>query len=182
MPNAVLCIASKPVQTEGLLLCLRTLGVATSEISLLFPDRPTASQYGTMRPWSEVERPTIGSGAGGLAGGMFGLLAGAGILTIPGAGLFIAAGPIIAALSGVALGVAVGGISQALVGMGVPQSRARKYEAKVNAGATLLTVHAVGKKEARRIRQLMSWVHVEDIAVVESPLPDAVSVIAATGE
>lgn len=173
MSNAVLCIASEPSQTEGLLSCLGSLGVATSAISLLFPDRPAAPQFNAIDQWAEVERTSIGRGAGGLAGGVFGLLAGAGILTIPGAGLFIAAGPIIAALNGAALGVAVGGISQALVGMGVSQSKARKYEAKVNAGGVLLTVHTAGKKEARRIRQLMAWVQVEDIAVVS--LPDRVA-------
>jgi len=51
----------------------------------------------------------MGAGTGGVLGGALGLLAGIGMLAIPGIGPFIAAGPIMAALGGIA--VAAAGVS-----------------------------------------------------------------------
>ena len=77
-----------------------------------------------------------------LSVGTLGLLAGIGLLAIPGVGPFIAAGPIMAALSGIAVGAAVGGIAGALIGMGIPEIEAKRYEGKVKDGNILISVHA----------------------------------------
>jgi hypothetical protein len=78
---------------------------------------------------------------GGVIGGTLGLLAGIGILAIPGVGPLIAAGPIMATLAGLGAGGAVGGLVGALVGMGIPEYEAKRYEGAVKGGGTLLSVH-----------------------------------------
>jgi hypothetical protein len=50
---------------------------------------------------------TSGVVAGGITGGVLGLLTGLGALAIPGLGPLIAAGPIVAALAGAGAGVAL---------------------------------------------------------------------------
>ena len=168
MPNAVICIAKTPHQAETLVTRLKDVVVSAADISLLLPDRPTLNHFVAEHYARVPGSATFGGSAGGLAGGVFGLLAGVGVLAIPGAGLFIAAGPIIAALSGAALGAAMGGISGALIGMGLPEFEARSYEAKVKDGSTLLSVRTRRISDARRIKRIMEWAQAEDIAVISA--------------
>ena len=59
------------------------------------------------------------------------MLAGVGLLAIPGLGPVIAAGPIMAGLAGLGVGGAVGGLVGALIGMGIPEYEAKRYEGHV---------------------------------------------------
>ncbi len=81
---------------------------------------------------------TDGATTGGAIGGLAGLMAGAGALTIPGVGPIIAAGPIAAGLTG----VAAGGITGSLIDMGIDEERGQYYENEVEKGAILATVEA----------------------------------------
>lgn len=81
-----------------------------------------------------------GASAGTLIGGGVGLLAGLGLLAIPGAGPVVAAGWLIAALTGAGIGAATGGLVGALVGAGVPEEHAHSYAEGVRRGGTLVTV------------------------------------------
>ncbi|MCR4425282.1 MAG: hypothetical protein NUW23_03700 [Firmicutes bacterium] len=77
-----------------------------------------------------------GTATGGVLGGVAGLLAGIGALTIPGIGPIVAAGPLAATLTGAVGGGLVGG----LVDMGVPRERSEFYEGKVREGKILAVV------------------------------------------
>ena len=81
---------------------------------------------------------TDGAVTGGALGGIAGLLAGAGALTIPGIGPVIAAGPISAGLTG----VAAGGLAGSLVDLGIDEERGQYYEGEVKNGAILAAVEA----------------------------------------
>jgi hypothetical protein len=85
-----------------------------------------------------------GTGAtiGAVLGGGGGLLAGLGLLAIPGIGPVVAAGPLIAALTGAGAGAAAGGIIGGLVGLGIPEHEAHTYAEGVRRGGTLVTVRA----------------------------------------
>lgn len=165
MANVIVCIATSQVQAASLVSRLKTVAESNADISLLLPDRPALMPEILPERALGTKRRLLARGAGGLSGGLFGLLAGMGILTIPGAGLFIAAGPIIAALSGAALGAAMGGISGALVGMGVPEEQAQRYEARVKSGGALLSVRARHGDDIRRVRHVMEIAHAEDILI-----------------
>jgi len=81
-----------------------------------------------------------GAGIGAVVGGIGGVLAGLGMLAIPGIGPILAAGPIAAALAGAGIGAVAGGLLGALVGMGIPEEDAHAYAEGVRRGGTLVTV------------------------------------------
>ena len=91
------------------------------------------------------------AGIGAGIGGAVGLLAGLGLLAIPGVGPILAAGPLAAAfgvgvvgstLSGAVVGGVVGGLVGALTHIGVPKEHAEYYSEGVRRGGTLVTVSA----------------------------------------
>ena len=85
-----------------------------------------------------------GTGAtlGTVLGGGAGLLAGLGMLAIPGVGPVVAAGWLVTTLVGAGAGAAAGGLLGSLVGAGVSEADAQVYEEGVRRGGTLVTVRA----------------------------------------
>ena len=86
-----------------------------------------------------------GASAGAAIGGGVGLLAGLGILAIPGVGPVVAAGWLIAtavgAVAGAAAGGATGGLIGSLTSAGVSRANASFYAEAVRRGSALVTVH-----------------------------------------
>ncbi len=165
MANAIFCIAKSPLQAERIVDLLRTTGgVNEKDISVLFPDRDGSRDFAHEHNTKAPEGAITGVGAGGLTGGVLGLLAGIGVLAIPGVGPLIAAGPIMAALSGVAVGAAVGGIAGALIGMGIPEFEAKRYEDMVKGGNILMSVHSETPEHSRRIKEIFRTAGAEDIS------------------
>ena len=84
-----------------------------------------------------------GAGAGVVLGGAGGLLAGLGLLAIPGIGPVVAGGWLLATAAGAAagaiLGGAAGGIIGALVAGGVPEADAHVYSEAIRRGGSLVT-------------------------------------------
>ncbi len=83
-----------------------------------------------------------GATAGTILGGGAGLLAGLGMLAIPGVGPVVAAGWLVATLTGAGIGAAGGGLLGSLIGAGVPEEHAHAYAEGVRRGGTLVTVRA----------------------------------------
>jgi len=104
-----------------------------------------------------------GAGAGGVVGGTLGLLAGIGLLAIPGVGPFIAAGPIMAALSGIAVGAAAGGLAGGLIGLGIPEIEAKRYEDKIKGGNILISAHAETSEEIKKAKEIFENAGATDI-------------------
>lgn len=165
MSKAVICIAKTQVQAETIVTRLESAGILTSDISVLFPDRTGSRDFAHEHNTKAPEGATIGVSAGGVTGGVLGLLAGIGALAIPGVGPFIAAGPIMAALSGAAVGATIGGIAGALIGMGIPEFEAKQYEAKIKEGNILISVHSHDGDDTDRIKDIMKDAQAEDISV-----------------
>lgn len=70
-----------------------------------------------------------GAGIGGAVGAALAAIAAVGTsLAIPGLGLVVA-GPLAAALAGAGAGGATGGLLGALIGAGIPEHRAKVYDA-----------------------------------------------------
>ena len=84
-----------------------------------------------------------GAGVGATVGGVGGLLAGIGLLAIPGLGPVVAAGwlasTVVGALAGGAVGAAAGGVVGALTKEGVPEEDAHVYAEGVRRGGNLVT-------------------------------------------
>jgi hypothetical protein len=85
---------------------------------------------------------TIGAAIGGGAG----LLAGLGILAIPGIGPVVAAGWLVATVTGLGAGAAAGSLLGALVGEGLSEELAGQHIEDIKQGAVLLSVRADAEK------------------------------------
>jgi len=177
MKKAAVCLVERADQAEAIVSRLRSAGFAPHEISVLFPDTPTARRFAIEHNTKAPEAAVVGASTGTLIGGTIGLLAGIGALAIPGLGPFIAAGPLMAVLSGAAIGAGALGIAGALVGMGIPETEAKQYEAKVKAGHLLLAVHSEDPGERKRAEDVFTQAHAEDISTVgEAALPRSVRI------
>ena len=124
---------------------LEAAGVPHSDISIVGHDK--GEHVGTGRA-DDVAEPAAedaskGAGIGATVGGVGGLLAGLGLLAIPGIGPVVAAGWLAAtaagAVGGAAVGAATGGLIGALTHAGVPENDAHVYAEGVRRGGTLVT-------------------------------------------
>src|ERR1700691_1501278 len=138
-------------------------GFSASDISALLPEnlgpKPIATEKATKAP----EGATAGASTGAVLGGALGLLAGVGLLAIPGLGPFIAAGPIMAGLAGIGVGGAVGGVTGALIGLGIPEFEAKRYEGHLQKGGILLSVHCDTPGEILRAKEVVKSTGGEEV-------------------
>lgn len=106
----------------------------------------------TPAPDTPGDNATTGAGTGAsvgtVLGGGAGLLAGLGMLAIPGVGPVVAAGWLIATALGAGVGAASGGLLGSLVGAGVSEADANIYAEGVRRGGTLVTVRAEDAQSA----------------------------------
>jgi hypothetical protein len=79
-----------------------------------------------------------GAVLGETLGGVIGLLAGIGTLTIPGIGPIVAAGPIATSLLGALSGGGLEELYDALIGLGIPKEEAKYYWNSVKEGKILI--------------------------------------------
>src|ERR1700686_4247494 len=162
---AVFGIYSTRVAVENAADSLVTAGFRASDISVLLP----ATLWGTKDMGTEKATRGAGGAAagvttGGVIGGPLGLLAGVGLLAIPGLGPFIAAGPIMAGLAGVGGGGGGGGGTGGLVGMGIPEFEAKRYEGRLQKGGILLSVHCDTSEEINRAKEVLKATGAEDVS------------------
>jgi hypothetical protein len=144
---------------------LMQAGFPASDISVLLPESLGGPKdMGTEKATKAPEGTAAGVTAGGIIGGTLGVLAGVGLLAIPGLGPFIAAGPIMAGLAGLGVGGAVGGVTGALIGMGIPEFEAKRYEGRLKSGGILLSVHCDTSEEIKRAKEIVERTGGEDVS------------------
>lgn len=166
MSKSVFCIATNETQANKIVERLQLSGFTASDISVLLPDSSGKGDFGHVKSTKASEGIATGATTGGLAGGAIGLLAGIGLLAIPGLGPFIAAGPIMAALSGAAVGAATGGLVGGLIGLGIPEIEAKRYEDKLRKGNFLISAHATDDRQVDRAKEIFEVENAEDISVI----------------
>ena len=153
---------------------LLNAGFSNNAISVLMQDSQSTKDFAHEKHTKAPEGTTTGAATGGVVGGTLGLLAGIGMLAIPGIGPFIAAGPIMGALAGIGVGGTVGGLIGALVGVGIPEYEAKRYEGHIKNGGVLLSVHCDTTDEIARAKAILIGTSATDIsstgeAAVETP-------------
>jgi hypothetical protein len=139
-------------------------GFSSDAISVLLADNQGSKAFAHEKNTKAPEGTTAGVTTGGAIGGTLGLLAGIGVLAIPGVGPFIAAGPLLSALAGLGAGGAVGGLIGALVGMGIPEYEAKRFEGRIKDGGVLLSVHCDTSDEIARAKELLKHTGAQDIS------------------
>lgn len=116
---------------------LRAAGVPEADFSLV----ATGKDARTHVPDDSSDSTAAGTGAslGALLAGSAGLLAGLGLMAIPGIGPVVAAGWLASTAAGVAAGGVAGGLLGSLVSAGVDHADAEVYAEGVKRGGTLVT-------------------------------------------
>ena len=167
---------SRPaVSTEGTPLAGSVAGSA-ARTPVGVTDTRDHKDIGTVKNTKAPEGAAAGASTGAVIGGTLGLLAGIGLLAIPGVGPLIAAGPIMASLAGLGIGGAVGGFTGALIGMGIPEYEAKKYEGRLKKGGILFSVHCDTSEQIKRAKEIVARTGGEDISSTgESSVKDDTS-------
>jgi hypothetical protein len=129
-------------------------GYTRDDISVLMSDATKTKEFAVQTRTHAAD----GAGIGGAVGGAVGAAALAAIVTLgapivlPG---IVIAGPIVAALAGAGAGGATGGIIGALIGAGIPEHRAKVYDAGLRGGGILLGVESKSDEDADKLEQLL---------------------------
>lgn len=163
--QAVFCIATERAKARRILDKLRAGGFRESAISVIMASKAEDGDIEIEGHTKAPEGAVTGAGTGLLAGGVLGWMAGIGSLAIPGLGPFIAAGPIMAALGGAAIGTAAGGVTGGLIGLGLSEFEAKKYEAHLKDGNTLISVHTHSDDEVDRAKKIYKAEQADDVSV-----------------
>jgi hypothetical protein len=172
MKKAVMCVARTKEQAEVIVGDLQRGGFVPGDISVLWPDQHGSRDFAHVHSTKAPEGAVTGGVGGGVIGGTLGLLAGLGLLVIPGLGPLLAAGPIVAALSGIAVGGVGGGVIGGFVGMGIPEVEAKLYEGHLRGGNLLIAVHCDGDAERKRARDVFErdgGSHISSVPEVNVP-------------
>lgn len=166
---------------------LEAAGVAHRDISIVGHDQGEHVAAGRVGNVADPAAEDAGNGAGigATVGGVGGLLAGLGMLAIPGIGPVVAAGWLAAtaagAVGGGLIGAATGGLVGALTQAGVPEDDAHVYAEGVRRGGTLVTAkvdellvptackilgeeRTVNVTERRNAYQTQGWRNVDEAA------------------
>jgi hypothetical protein len=136
---------------------LENMGIPSQDISII-------SHHVEGETSDAAEGAGTGAGVGAAIGGAGGLLAGLGLMAIPGVGPVVAAGWLastaVGVIAGAVAGGAAGGIIGALTGEGVPEADAHVYAEGVRRGGSLVTarVNDVHEAEATAILRRGAWV------------------------
>jgi hypothetical protein len=131
-------------------------GYSRDDISVLMSDATKHKHFALATRSHAADGAGIGGAVGGTVGAVLATLVAVGtIVTIPPLGALVVAGPIVAALAGAGAGAATGGIIGALVGVGIPEHRAKVYDAGLREGGILLGVEAKSAEDADKLEQLL---------------------------
>lgn len=149
---------------------LEKSGIPHSDISIVASNTDGAhDHHGTHAADGDAAGRGAGKGAsvGGVLGGGAGLLAGLGIMAVPGLGPVVAAGWLVSTLAGVVGGAVAGGAAGGLVGSlkhaGVSEADAHVYSEGVRRGGTLVSVKVDDATEPKA-REILSRFRATDAA------------------
>ena len=171
--TAVFGLYTSRTHAESGVDALVNSGFSAAEVSVLLPQNVGTKDFAHEKHTKAPEGTATGVTTGGVVGGTLGLLAGIGMLAIPGIGPFIAAGPIMGTLAGIGVGGTVGGLIGALVGLGIPEYEAKRYEGHLKGGGVLLSVHCDTADEITRAKAILTGTSATDIAATSEAPVDA---------
>jgi hypothetical protein len=138
-------------------------GYTREDISVLMSDATKSKEFAIETRTHAADGAGIGGALGGTLGAILAAVAAVGTsIALPGIGLVVA-GPIAAALAGAGAGGLTGGLVGALVGAGIPEHRARVYDAGLRGGGILLGVEAKSDDEADTLEKLLSDIGAEHV-------------------
>lgn len=151
------------VAAEAAVDALMKRGFTRDDLSVLMSDETRSKHFALQSRTHAADGLGIGAVTGGAVGAVLAAIAAVGsTLFLPGLNLVIA-GPIAAALAGLGAGGAAGGLIGALVGAGIPEYRAKVYEAGIRSGGILVGVEAREDEDVDHLEELLDQLGAEHI-------------------
>lgn len=137
-------------QARAAVDALEKEGFSATDVSIV-ANKHVSADYADVDDVSDAAK---GAGIGGALGGGAGLLAGIGLLAIPGLGPVVAAGWLASTAVGIAAGAATGGIVGALVDAGIDRAHADVYSESIRRGGTMVSAR-VRDEDAPRVEAIL---------------------------
>lgn len=138
-------------------------GYTHNDVSVLMSDATKSKEFAVQTKSHAADGAGIGGAVGGTIGAVLAAIVAVGTsIAIPGLGLVVA-GPIAAALAGAGAGAATGGMIGALIGAGIPEYRAKVYDAGIRGGGILLGVEAKGDEDGSALETLLTDLGAEHV-------------------
>ena len=151
------------VAAEAAVDTIMKRGYTRDDISVLMSDSTKSKEFAIETRTHAADGLGYGAAVGGTVGAVLAALAAVGTnIVLPGVGLIVA-GPLAAALAGAGAGGAAGGLIGALVGAGIPEHRAKVYDASLRAGGILLGIEAKTDEEADGLEKLLEDLGAEHV-------------------
>jgi hypothetical protein len=155
MAKLVTGVFKTRVAAEAAVDAILKRGYTREEISVLMSDATKSKEFAIETGTRAADGLGYGAAVGGAVGAVLAAIAAVGTnIILPGIGLVVA-GPLAAALAGAGAGGAAGGLIGALVGAGIPEHRAKVYDASLRAGGILIGVEAKTDEEADKLEELL---------------------------
>src|SRR5499426_1179433 len=143
------------VAAEAAVDAIMKNGYTRDDISVLMSDATRNKEFALQTRTHAADGLGIGGAIGGAVGAVLAAIAAVGTtLFLPGINLVIA-GPIAAALAGAGAGGVTGGLIGALIGAGIPEYRAKVYDAELRGGGILIGVEAPTDEDIDRLEDLL---------------------------
>ncbi len=162
-PLLVTGLLKNRVAAEAAVDAILKRGYTRDDISVLMSDATRNKEFALQTRTHAVDGAGIGGAVGGAVGAVIAAIVAVGTtIAIPGLNLVIA-GPIAAALAGAGAGGATGGLIGALIGAGIPEHRARVYDAGIREGGILVGVEARNDEDVDRLEHLLEDMGAEHV-------------------
>jgi hypothetical protein len=162
-PKLVTGLFKSKVAAEAAVDAVMKRGFTRDDISVLMSDSTRTKEFALQTRSHAADGLGIGGALGGAVGAVLAAIAAVGTtLFLPGINLVIA-GPIAAALAGAGAGGATGGLIGALIGAGIPEYRAKVYEAGIRGGGILIGVEARSEEEIDRLEELLDELGADNV-------------------
>jgi len=154
-PKLVTGLFKNRVAAEAAVDAILKRGYTRDDISVMMSDATRSKEFALQARTHAADGAGIGGALGGVVGAVLAAIVAVGsTIILPGVNLVIA-GPIAAALAGAGAGAATGGVIGALIGAGIPEYRAKVYEAGLRSGGILLGVEAKADDEVDKLEELL---------------------------
>jgi hypothetical protein len=162
-PKLVTGLFKNKVAAEAAVDALLKRGYSRDDISVLMSDATRTKEFALQTRSHAADGAGIGGAVGGAVGAVLAAIVAVGsTIFLPGINLVIA-GPIAAALAGAGAGGVTGGLIGGLIGAGIPEYRAKVYDAGLRSGGILLGVEAGSDEEIKTLEDLLEAIGAEHV-------------------
>ena len=151
------------VAAEAAVDAIMKRGFTRDDISVLMSDATRSKEFALQTRTHAADGLGIGGAVGGAVGAVLAAIAAVGKTFFLQRINLVIAGPIAAALAGAGAGGATGGLIGALIGAGIPEYRAKVYEAGIRGGGILIGVEARTDEEIDRLEELLDELGAENV-------------------